>query len=322
VSATSHGIQTYKAEPSEAFHEKLVLWKRGGTLRALDLCGYETRNESVLRLVAAADMEHDLPEFGPVMVHTGDRPINDGDPSWRSLAFARADGFTDVPVPDFLFDGWPQVGLGDYEDAAATAARAGHDAALSMRLGWIGNCDTNPVRWQMYALAREHPGLFDVQHVSWVPDPSGAPMSSAAGNHLSLHEQVRRWGLLIDIEGRGWSARLKLLLHSGRPVFIQERPWSEWFWPALRPMEHFIPVRRDLSDLVERVEWALAHPDEARAIGARGQALAQSQLTRSAAVRAWADILGALAAGPAVPYAPQPARAVLDPVLAQLDAIA
>ena len=39
----------------------------------------------------------------------------------------------------------------------------------------------------------------------------------------------------------------KLLLRSGRPVFMQERPWHEWYFPALEPMRHFIPVRRDLA---------------------------------------------------------------------------
>ena len=76
-------------------------------MTALDLRGYETRNESVLALLAAAERDHDVPEFAPVMVHTGDRPLNGGDPSWRSLAFARADDFSDIAVPDFLFDDWP-----------------------------------------------------------------------------------------------------------------------------------------------------------------------------------------------------------------------
>jgi hypothetical protein len=96
-------------------------------------------------------------------------------------------------------------------------------------------------------------------------------MATAAGNHLSLAEQVARWGLLLDVEGNGWSARMKLLLHSGRPVFVQDRPWREWFWPQLRPMEHYIPVRRDLGDLCTQVEWALTHESAAAAIGRAGK---------------------------------------------------
>ena len=35
---------------------------------------------------------------------------------------------------------------------------------------------------------------------------------------MSLLEQVRIFGGLLDLQGKGYSARLKLLLHSGRPV--------------------------------------------------------------------------------------------------------
>jgi hypothetical protein len=289
-------------------------------MTALDLRGYETRNESVLPLLAAAERDHDVAEFAPVMVHTGDRPLNGGDPSWRSLAFARADDFSDIAVPDFLFDGWPQVGLGDYEHAGATAGAAGAGPAQTMRLGWIGNCDTNPIRWRLHELGAAHAELLDVEHVSWVTTPGSERLSTVAGNQLTLAKQVARWGLLIDVEGNGWSARLKLLLHSGRPLFVQDPPWQEFFWDELEPMTHFIPVRRDLGDLVDQVRWAIQHPERAQEIGRAGQAFARTRLSRAAAVRAWSHTLAGLAAEPVPGYAPAPVCQVLDPVLAQLGA--
>jgi len=311
-------MQIFTASPESPAQEKLFVWKRAGDLCALDLRGYETRNPSVLKLIALAEQTSELPAFGPLLVHTGDRPINTGDPTWHSLAFSSAVGFFDTAVPDFLFDGWPQVGLGDYEDAARSAAAAGMLEPETMRLGWIGNCDTHPSRWRLHELGAAHPDLLDVHHITWVPNADGSPMATLAGNQLSLEDQVRRWGLLIDIEGNGWSARLKLLLHSGRPVFIQERPWREWFWPQLRPMEHYIPVQRDLSDLCDRVRWALDHADEAGAIGQAGQRFAQSELTREAAARAWSRTLTELTWRPAPHYGPPEWRQLLDPVFAQL----
>jgi hypothetical protein len=309
----------HTAAPTEQFHEKLVIWKTDGVLLALNLRGYETRNESVLRLIDRADREHALPDFAPLMVHTGDQPANPGDPTWRSLAFSTAEGYEDVPVPDFLFDGWPQVGLGDYEAACATAAAAGATEPATAYLGWIGNCDTHPSRWELHRIGAEHPDLFEIVHVTWVPDhASGGPLTTAAGNQMTLEEQVRRWSLLFDIEGRGWSARLKLLLHSGRPVLVQERPWHEWFWPALRPMEHYVPVRRDLSDLVERARWAREHPGHATRIGRAGQAFAREHLTRSAAVGVWAQTLARLAGEGTLPCAPPGQQGAIDEALRAL----
>jgi hypothetical protein len=40
-------MQLHIAEPTPAFHEKPLLWKRGAEVTAIDLRGYETRNEAV-----------------------------------------------------------------------------------------------------------------------------------------------------------------------------------------------------------------------------------------------------------------------------------
>lgn len=278
-----------------AIKEAVVVWKTGGVLGTLDFGGYETRNASVQHLLSLADQDGRLPDFPPTYIHTGDQAVNRGDPSWSTLAFSTAPGFLDVPVPDFLFDGWPQVGLGDYEDCVRDARVAGADSAKANVVGWIGNCATHESRARFHALAAEHPDLFDVRDITWVPQPGEISLATTGGNAMSLAEQVRTWGALIDIEGRGWSARLKLLLHSGRPVLIQDRPWKEWFWPQLEPMVHFIPVAADLSDVVERARWTIQHPDEAAAIGAAGQQFAAEHLTRAAAITRWRDVLTDLA---------------------------
>ena len=101
---------------------------------------------------------------------------------------------------------------------------------------------------------------------------------------MSLLEQVRTFAALVDIQGKGYSARLKLLLHSGRPVLLCARPWVEFFHPLLKPWVHYVPVRADLADLVAAAEWVAANPAEAAAIGARAQALAREHLTYSAAL--------------------------------------
>ncbi|HWD69247.1 MAG TPA: hypothetical protein VG293_03570 [Solirubrobacteraceae bacterium] len=58
--------------------------------------------------------------------------------------------------------------------------------------------------------------------------------------------------------------RLKIPLHSDRPFFIQDRPWREWYWDELEPTQNLIPVRRDLSDLLEPCSSASAPSPECR----------------------------------------------------------
>src|SRR4051812_17985619 len=76
--------------------QTIVLSRRGGTLRAWSIGGYQTRHESVLGLIDAAEHGHGLADFGPVAIWTGDLPLATTT-AYRSLAFATAPGFSDVP---------------------------------------------------------------------------------------------------------------------------------------------------------------------------------------------------------------------------------
>jgi hypothetical protein len=309
-------MRVHRPEPVEPLYEKLVLWNPGDEARAIDFGGFETRNESTLRLIELAEQAHGLPAFPPVLVNTADKPINQDDGRWRALSFSTAAGYGDLPVPDFLFDGWPQTGVGDYEEARARLAGVGIEPAERPVCGWIGATDTHPTRRALLELGRAHPELLEIQDVTWVPAAGAVPMATSAGNYLSLEEQVRRWALLIDVEGNGWSARLKLLLASGRPVLVQERPWQEWFFRLLRPGIHYLPVRADLSDLVPQVEWALAHREEAARIGQAGQRFAREHLRRADAVRRWAEVLHHVASLPRLPVAPPEAVPFLEAEIA------
>ena len=59
----------------------------------------------------------------------------------------------------------------------------------------------------------------------------------------------------IDICGFGWTDRVKILMQMGRPLFLVERPYKEWFYDDMEPMIHYIPVKEDLSDLVSKYEY-------------------------------------------------------------------
>jgi hypothetical protein len=271
--------------------EIVVIWKSAGAVGALDGGGFQGRHLSVLKLAATAAARPRVPDFGPLFVHTGDQPDNNRDPNVRSFAFSTADGFFDTPVPDFVFDAWPETGIDDYQSVSTAMALAGDEPAETGALGWIGNCNLHPTRRVLYESAQLAPGALDIQHHDWVAPADGEPVATTAGNYMSLPEQVTRWSFLFDVEGRGYSGRLKLLLHAGRPVFVQERPWREWFWSEFLPMQHFIPVQRDLSDLMDRLRWAHQNPEAAERIGRAGRALAQSLLTRATALDVWEQIL-------------------------------
>jgi len=298
---------------------KIVLWRCDRDLECLSVSGWERRHDGVVRLLEQVEQEHSLPVFGPLLVQTTDHPVcRRRRPPWRSYAFCTGPGFADVAVPDFVYGGWPEVGIPDYDDTCREMEAAGRRPAQRAVTGWIGSLATHPIRSLLHRLGQEHPSLLDIRQVEWLRDPSQVQHGTRVGTPLTGPEQVTLWSALLDIEGTGYSGRLKMLLHSGRPVLVVDRPWREWFWDHLVPMQHYIPVRRDLSDLVDRAQWVQHHPEEAAAIGAEGQRLAQRVLTRSAAAAAWARVLSESASSSQISWAPPKVRAVLAPTLREL----
>jgi hypothetical protein len=78
----------------------------------------------------------------------------------------------------------------------------------------------------------------------------------------------------IDIDGvaNAWGFFDKLLM--GSCILKIESPYRQWFYEGIRPWDHYVPVRNDLSDFMERLGWCFAHEAEAQHIAHNGQAFA------------------------------------------------
>lgn len=73
--------------------------------------------------------------------------------------------------------------------------------------------------------------------------------------------------------------RFPYLLAGNSVVFKQDSPFYEHFYKQLVPMRHYIPVKRDLSDLIEKIRWTKSNDAEARQISQQGQQFANENLT-------------------------------------------
>ncbi|KAJ7243594.1 glycosyl transferase family 90-domain-containing protein [Mycena haematopus] len=98
------------------------------------------------------------------------------------------------------------------------------------------------------------------------------------GGDGSPREEVYYYKYSLDVDGNTFSGRYLGLLRSGSLVF-KATAFDEYFSNWLKPYVHYIPVRIDLSDLVEKVEWAIAHEAEARQIQETGMLFAQRVLS-------------------------------------------
>lgn len=83
-------------------------------------------------------------------------------------------------------------------------------------------------------------------------------------NFLSRDEQIQ-YKYILDMDGEAstWDS-LAWKLRSGSVLFRVAGIWNQWFFDKLIPGKHYVPIKEDFSDLIEKYEWCEDHPDECK----------------------------------------------------------
>jgi hypothetical protein len=258
--------------------------KINGTLNFKDFGGYETRNPSTFWCIQKADEKYNWNDFDEFTIHTGDSENNNDD-----YTYSKKYNYNNL-VPDFNFHSWPQVGINDYEFLVEEIHNAGLKNYEINKVGWIGNVNTNFRRKYLLEIGRNNKELFNFFDCgNWWIDNNQTMLKN--NMYISTPDLVKKYSILIDIEGGGYSGRLKHLLWSHRPLLLVDRPHKEFFFEFLKEWEHYIPVKRDLSDLIEKTKWCLDNYDEALKISENAYQFSNLHLTREAIYDKWNNIV-------------------------------
>ena len=183
-----------------------------------------------------------------------------------------------IAIPDFCFLNWKESGVDDYEMCWRSIVDASKIPPVYSTLFWIGNTQTHPTRRMLCEQVKKIEGL---RRTAWDGNTRMEKLSRQKFVSLVDHTKYK---YLIDIQGIGYSGRTKMLMFSGRPLFLVDRPWKEYWYESVVPFEHYIPVKQDLSDLVEKLDWAESHPTEVAHIAENAQQFAMSHLRREDAL--------------------------------------
>ena len=183
--------------------------------------------------------------------------------------------------PDWTFHHWPSANIPSFQETVAKIMVASMKPPQKFKVGWFGNihspsclaveCTTRPL---LKKIGDEHPDWFEIVHIP----PKNGQINAEIDTYVSLPDLVK-YSYLIDIGGNGYSGRLKYLLFSKRPLLLVDRQYVEYFHDDLVPYTHYIPVRMDLSDLLEQVKWLHDHPEQAQAIALHAYEFAVHQFT-------------------------------------------
>lgn len=125
---------------------------------------------------------------------------------------------------------------------------------------WRGR-DSRQERLDLVMLSRRHPELIDAAMTHMFFFPKDTEKYGELVKTISFFDFFK-YKYQLNIDGTVAAYRFPYLLAGDSAVFKHESEYYEHFYHDLQPYVHYIPFRRDLSDLVKQIEWAKSHNEE------------------------------------------------------------
>ncbi|XP_068428191.1 protein O-glucosyltransferase 2 isoform X3 [Clinocottus analis] len=141
---------------------------------------------------------------------------------------------------------------------------------------WRGR-DSRQERLELVKLSRAHPDAIDAAFTNFFFFKHDEDLYGPLVKHVSFFDFFK-YKYQINIDGTVAAYRLPYLLAGDSVVLKQDSGYYEHFYNELQPWEHYIPVRADLGDLLEKIQWARDHDKEAKKIAQAGQQFARNHL--------------------------------------------
>uniref|UniRef100_A0A8C6WZS2 Protein O-glucosyltransferase 2 n=1 Tax=Neogobius melanostomus TaxID=47308 RepID=A0A8C6WZS2_9GOBI len=141
---------------------------------------------------------------------------------------------------------------------------------------WRGR-DSRQERLELVKLSRAHPQMLDAAFTNFFFFKHDESLYGPLVKHVSFFDFFK-YKYQINIDGTVAAYRMPYLLAGDSVVLKQDSGYYEHFYSQLQPWEHYIPIRADLGDLLEKIQWAKDHDEEARRISQKGQQFARNHL--------------------------------------------
>ena len=185
-----------------------------------------------------------------------------------------------IICPDFQFSSWLSF---DYESYVEEVRKSALNNPSIRKVCWRGLARPQySNRALLCKMSNIHPDYIDAKH-------TGANKNK--NDYLSMPEMISQYKYLIDTQAHGFSGRLKYLMNSNRLIFMQDRFYKTFIEEHLKPFEHYIPVKYDFSDLIEKIQWAESHPQESQIINKNMFEFASKNLSVQAINEKWKNLL-------------------------------
>lgn len=135
-------------------------------------------------------------------------------------------------------------------------------------------------RVKLCELSNEQPYLIDAKFTIFAQLGESIPyLEQFRSEMVSYENQFNyKYHILIDGNTSSYSASgWKFFANS--VIFKPHSRWVQWYYSQLHPWAHYVPVATDLSDLVEKIQWAIQNDSLAKEIAHNSREFALSHIT-------------------------------------------
>ena len=202
------------------------------------------------------------------------------------LSMVSTDNFADIPIP--TIEDWARVSSIEdnkyfipprdfkynfnisFKDKISKAVFRGTSTGE-------GTTPETNQRLKLALLSKQYPELIDAGITKWNTRPRKefgnnilttieyTKYNLSLSNFLSPEEQSK-YKYIINVDGHVSAYRLSLELDYGSVILLSESKYRLWYKNLLKPYEHYVPVKSDFSDLIEKINWCEKNQNECEKI--------------------------------------------------------
>jgi hypothetical protein len=102
-------------------------------------------------------------------------------------------------------------------------------------------------------------------------------------------QQQSKYKYVLELEGNVAAHRIASDMLFGSVSLIVESGYTLWFQHLLKPYVHYIPIKGDFSDVVEKLEWCHEHDDECQQIAKNARMFALDILKKDVIIHVFVN---------------------------------
>ncbi|KAF4518703.1 hypothetical protein B566_EDAN013722 [Ephemera danica] len=239
----------------------------GGKIFRQDECMFPARCSGIEHYLQKVSSK--LPDL-ELILNTRDWPQVSKHFSTRPLpvfSFSKTKEYHDIMYPAWAFwEGGPAIklyprGLGRWTEHRSKLGKAAKQWLWKDKepRGFFRGSRTSAERDPLVLLSREHPDLVDAQYTknqAWKSDAD--TLNAPPANEVSLEEHCK-YRYLFNFRGVAASFRFKHLFLCGSLVIHVGSEWLEFFYPAMVPWVHYLPLPTSASQDKRGRRFILQH---------------------------------------------------------------